>query len=335
MEKIIILSPKGEVKGIYKCYIDEPRFIIPVKSYSEMDSILVNRNDIVRQELSNGCFDERPIIGVSIVDSLSPSINILAPKLIKNINIDEPFICFDNMELRAGTIFTGGRNSGFYDGECVIIKAIHIGGDPQKFEDWAYYIIGKNFFGEKVPNWILLDDIGPLQTGPSLLFNFEVPKNEAIDTLIANGDSELFEYLVTHPSAFESINAEQFEKIMISIYKNLGFEVVQIGKWNQADGGIDLIAISRTETFTNFKLAIQCKTSKNKISAKPIRELAGVLDIFKAHQGIVATTSTFTGSARKETEGHMWKLALQDRDDIVRRLISIVCPELRGLVDRY
>ena len=141
--------------------------------------------------------------------------------------------------------------------------------------------------------------------------------------------------MAKHPDAVGKLSGEQFESVMIAIYRNLGFDVESVGRWNQADGGVDIIAITRTEASTDFRIAIQCKASKNKISAKPIRELAGVLDKFKAHQGIVATTSQFTGPARVETEGHMWKMTLQDRDAIVRRLMAIVRPELKDFIDGF
>ncbi len=120
---------------------------------------------------------------------------------------------------------------------------------------------------------------------------------------------------------------------MKNIYEALGFDAAPIGAWNQADGGVDIIALAKTDAGTPMRLAIQCKASRNRITARPIRELAGVLDKFKAHQGIVATTSKFTRDALDEAEGHFWKVSLQDRDDIYRRMLAIVRPDLKQYIN--
>jgi restriction system protein len=72
-------------------------------------------------------------------------------------------------------------------------------------------------------------------------------------------------------------------------------------------------------------MAIQCKrySRTNKITAEPIRSLSGVLDRYQAHAGVVATTSFFTEPAVMEARSHIWKVGLQDYDDIVAGLMKL------------
>jgi hypothetical protein len=95
-----------------------------------------------------------------------------------------------------------------------------------------------------------------------------------------------------------------------------------VKSWNQADGGIDIIAVRRDFGGFPVRYAIQCKryAASRHVTADPIRALAGVLDHFRAHVGIIATTSFFTKPARDEVEAHYWKLDLRDYENIVESL---------------
>lgn len=336
---IQILSPEGKVKWTIDCYYaEESRFYIPIRSMEEYQSInsSVDRFDYVSHADASGKIIKRPIIGLSVVRSLlDVTLCILAPLQVSKKRGNVKYIQQNGIEFRPGTKIIGGRNSGFYDDEGIIIDATYIGGSEEKFEDWAYYVIGKSDFGKDAPQWILLNDIGFPIEPPSLVLDLHCPESSIIEEYFKDAQEEMLEYLAAHPKAIESLNGLQLENLVNRIYTNLGFDVENVGNWNQADGGVDILAVSRTVAETEFRVAIQCKSSKNKISAKPIRELSGVLEKFKAHQGIVVTTSLFTGPARKEAEGYMWKISLQDRDDLIRRIISLIRPELREHIKQF
>ena len=72
----------------------------------------------------------------------------------------------------------------------------------------------------------------------------------------------------------------------------------------------------------NVDAAIQCKrySAQRRVTADPIRQIAGVLDRFQAHVGIIMTTSHFTESAIQGAEKHFWKISLRDFDDVVASL---------------
>lgn len=55
------------------------------------------------------------------------------------------------------------------------------------------------------------------------------------------------------------------------------------------------------------------------MSAEPLRSLAGVLDRFEAHKGVVAATGSFTQEAEEERTKYLWQISLRVYDSIVRQ----------------
>jgi len=262
------------------------------------------------------------------------SIMILAPKQISPRTGDEDYPTMHDpvsnkyIGLRPGATIIGGRNSGFYDNVGLIVQAEYTGGSRDKFEDWAYKILYRQRESMKLKtSWILLDEIGFIDSVPDRVTKFATYDNANLDNLLKDSEYELYDYFIKHPEKLDSIHPKQFEGLVASVYKNMGFSVEPVGAWNQADGGVDIIAVSKTFTGFEYKLAIQCKMSKNKISAKPIRELAGVLGHEKLHQGVVATTSSFTTNAIREKEGYYWNIDLVDREILIDRMVELLIKE--------
>ena len=332
-ENVLITDAGGRSRGEFTVLNHDPRFYLERGETGPE----IRRGDIMRRQLPNAQEEARPIVGVMVTSSpfSGQMVFLLAPRPVKRLNPDASYItqrASDDdailLELRPGTTILGGRNSGFYDDYGVIIDAQATGGDPKAWEDWAYRVIGRSNYEKLASQWILLGDIHSPISGPTSITGFATPPNAAIDQLLEAGERDLINYFAANPRKIETLTPKQFEQLVSAIYKNLGFSTEPIGAWNQADGGVDIIAVGKTEANTEIRLAIQCKTSAGKLSARPIRELAGVLDAFKAHQGIIATTARFTSSARSEVEGHLWRISLQDRDEIYRRLLALALPTI-------
>jgi cold shock CspA family protein len=133
---------------------------------------------------------------------------------------------------------------------------------------------------------------------------------------------EVIRFLSKKPTDIYQLHAKVFEELVAEIFKSEGFTTELMGSWNQADGGVDIIAVRRDIGGFPVRYAIQCKryADHRLITADPIRGLAGVLDRFHAHAGVIATTSHFTKPAQEEVEAHFWKINLRDYESIVASL---------------
>jgi CspA family cold shock protein len=143
----------------------------------------------------------------------------------------------------------------------------------------------------------------------------------AIQSIKAVTD-ELILRLNKSPLDLYQLHPKVFEELVAEIFMSEGFTTEMIKSWNQADGGIDIIAVRRDIGGFPVRYAIQCKryAAHRTMTADPIRALAGVLDRFHAHVGVVATTSYFTKPAREEVEAHFWRINLRDYRSIVAGL---------------
>ena len=301
----------------------DPRFIL----YDVKNKIMKGYKIRLLNETTN-----REVVGVTI-ENFYGYLEIIAPKQLKPRTEKEKYVEMYKLngtgcsELRPGTQILGGRNTGFYDDYGIIIQAEYTGGSIDNFEDWAFLVLAKTDFRRLATQWILLDSINGIVAEPKEITKFKTHENSDLDELLKNGEYDLFDYFIKYPDKLDNIHPKQFENLVASIYKNLGFNVETVGAWNQADGGIDIIAVSKSFSGFEYKLAIQCKASKNKISARPIRELAGVLRNKEIHQGVVATTSKFTANAIQEKEGFFWNIDLVDKERLLRRMASLLVDE--------
>jgi cold shock CspA family protein len=132
----------------------------------------------------------------------------------------------------------------------------------------------------------------------------------------------VIQHLSKNPDDLYRLHPKMFEELIAEIFMSEGYTTELIGSWNQPDGGVDIVAVRRDVGGFQVRYAIQCKryAADRRITADPIRALAGVLDRFHAHIGVVATTSYFTTPAREEVEGHLWKINLRDYENIVAAL---------------
>lgn len=134
-------------------------------------------------------------------------------------------------------------------------------------------------------------------------------------------NAEFITRLSRNPQDLYKLNAKEFEEVIAEIYVIYGYTTELLGAWNQADGGIDILVVKGDIGYSQFRMAIQCKRYASKrVSAAPIRSLAGVLDRFHAHAGAIVTTSDFTKPAREEAERFFWKINLMNYQGIVEAL---------------
>ena len=131
---------------------------------------------------------------------------------------------------------------------------------------------------------------GPSHAGPSYEVRVEAPPPSRPPA--APSTAELVEQL-------RAIDWFQFEKLVASMYRKLGYAVTRRGGANP-DGGIDLV-IERGGRLT----AIQCKQWKAwNVGVKAMREFLGALTDAGIPNGIFVTLRGYTGDAKQLADKH-------------------------------
>lgn len=133
--------------------------------------------------------------------------------------------------------------------------------------------------------------------------------------------SEIIVRLSRSPHDLYRLTPQQFEKVIAELYTIDGFKTEILGSYNNADGGVDFVAVKGIIGAVTLRMAIQCKRYKErKVRIQPIRELAGVLDRFGAHAGAFFTTSDFSKPAKQETASYFQNIGLVNFQGIVEQL---------------
>lgn len=129
--------------------------------------------------------------------------------------------------------------------------------------------------------------------------------------VITSIDDEVKKYLNKNPQKIYELSPRQFEELVASILKDLGFEV----ELTQAtrDGGRDIIAHVRNAV-SSYLTYIECKryAADNKVGVGIVREVIGVHHIRKPTKSIIVTTSFFSKDAIKEAQSMESQLDLKD-----------------------
>ena len=89
-----------------------------------------------------------------------------------------------------------------------------------------------------------------------------------------------------------------FERLCQRLLREAGFiQVVVTGR--SGDGGIDGYGTLQVNPLVSFKVLFQCKRYAKSVSPTQVRDFRGAMQ-GRADKGIILTTGTFTGEARRE-----------------------------------
>ena len=120
------------------------------------------------------------------------------------------------------------------------------------------------------------------------------PATEQTDTLAAPESpfrGELLDLLLKLP-------AEGFERLCQRLLREAGFvEVAVTGR--TGDGGIDGHGTLQVNPLVSFRVLFQCKRYKGSVVPKQVRDFRGAMQ-GRSEKGIIITTGTFTGEAKRE-----------------------------------
>ena len=151
-----------------------------------------------------------------------------------------------------------------------------------------------------------------------------ISENTIIGTVVQTANTEIMRWLQKHPEDLLRVHPGTFEQIVAEIFRDQGFEVDVLGSWNQADGGIDIIA-ARKDTLTgDFRVGIQCKRyiKTHTVKADVVWALEGRLEKFKLNKGVLATTASFENAVLSDLKDHLWRIELRDFEILKKDLQS-------------
>jgi hypothetical protein len=141
-------------------------------------------------------------------------------------------------------------------------------------------------------------------------------------------DIHIFNALLRDRQLIDSLDWRTFEKVLAGILERFGYEIeLQRGT---KDGGIDILALRRSDVFGTHPYLVQAKRWTNIVGVEPVRELLFLQQHFGATKACLATTSTFTRGAWDLGDEYWWCLELKDFDRL-RDWVSEAFPSLSKL----
>lgn len=143
-------------------------------------------------------------------------------------------------------------------------------------------------------------------------------RHESIFSSSSQVDACLKEYLRRNASALDSLAPRQFEELIASIWRDLGWDVALTARTR--DGGKDVVAVQDRPAKAQY--LIECKHWQQKVGVEVVRALYGVLEDEGATKAILVSTSGFTSEARKFVDRHSWRLEARDYAGILEWLDS-------------
>lgn len=110
-----------------------------------------------------------------------------------------------------------------------------------------------------------------------------------------------------------------FERFAQRLLRESDFEEVTV-TGRSGDGGIDGVGILQVNALVSFKVLFQCKKYSGAVTPSQVRDFRGAMQ-GRADKGIILTTGTFTGDARKEAvRDGVPPIELVDGDKLVSML---------------
>jgi restriction system protein len=96
----------------------------------------------------------------------------------------------------------------------------------------------------------------------------------------------------------QALSPNGFERFCRRLLLESGFQSVTV-TGRSGDGGIDAIGLLQMNPLVSTKVLVQCKRYAGVVTVSTVRDFRGAMS-GRSENGIVMTTGTFTGDARKE-----------------------------------
>jgi restriction system protein len=151
-----------------------------------------------------------------------------------------------------------------------------------------------------------------------LLYEDEPPPIKT-QVVLEDVNDELMFYLARKPEFIYELHPRKFEEMIAKLFADRGHEVTLTKKTR--DGGYDIFARVK-DAFSEFIVLAECKrySPENKVGVEVVRGLYGVVDINKANQGLIITSSFFTKDAQQEQLRIGNRIGLKDYNNLIEWL---------------
>lgn len=142
-------------------------------------------------------------------------------------------------------------------------------------------------------------------------------------------DLALYRAIQSNPELLRTMNWRKFEKLLADVLETLEYEI-ELRKGTK-DGGIDIIAVKRSEEWGDHRYLLQAKRWKNRVGVEPVQRLLFLKNHLGATKCCLATTSTFTRGAWALGRDYRWELELRDHSGL-RKWIEKALQKKIGVV---
>ena len=146
---------------------------------------------------------------------------------------------------------------------------------------------------------------------PRLVYTRDLDVHRHEKELILEISSSLAYQVARNPNVLHQLSPRGFEEFIAELFAGFGYQVQLTARTR--DGGRDLIAI-RSEHGLLSKLLVECKrfARDRPVGISYVRELYAVKMVEHATKAILASTSTFSRSARSLERQLVYELELKD-----------------------
>jgi restriction system protein len=112
----------------------------------------------------------------------------------------------------------------------------------------------------------------------------------------------------------------ELTRLITEVLKAQGYKVLMSP--SGPDGGVDIIAGKGPMGFDQPRLCVQVKSSDTPVDVTVLRELKGVMDDFKANQGLLVSWGGFKQSVINDSRKRFFEIRLWDAGDLVNEILE-------------
>jgi len=118
----------------------------------------------------------------------------------------------------------------------------------------------------------------------------------------------------------KKFRGHELTRLVTEVLKAQNYKVLMspVGR----DGGVDIIAGRGSMGFDQPRLCVQVKSSDTPVDVTVLRELKGVMDDFKADQGLLVSWGGFKQSVLNESRRRFFEIRLWDAGDLVNAILE-------------